>query len=311
MKYVIGIDSGGTKFLVKACDLAGRPLAEHIGVPAPHHRYSIVEAKKRIQENIDRCLSGFGGKREDCAYIVCGTTGVDTEADRNNVAAIYETLEGFRCPILVVNDAEVAHFAVTGGIGAVVIAGTGSVAFGRNAQGRTTRSGGWPPCIFGDEGSGTWMSYKALHHLSLWFDERVPSTPLSDQLIDCLKLTKKEQLIEICIRIERFEWDNPGLAFIVDRTAREGDPYACGIVREAAEHTFQLADSIVRKLELHREPVFTVGAWGSAIVNNPLHLASFKEKFESKYENVQVRVADQDAADGACRMALQALKKGM
>ncbi len=310
MRYVLGIDSGGTKYLVRACAMDGAVIAEHIGEPAAHYRLSRDAAIDRIETNIDRCLELFGGAREDCAWLVCGTTGIDAESDREIVTALYESLRGFDCPIRCVNDAEVAHFAVTGGVGAVVIAGTGSVAFGRNTRGETARSGGWPVCIFGDEGSGTWIGYRALHHLTLRFDERVPSSVLSERLRRGLGVETREDLMAICGRIERMAWDDPGVSGMVDDAAEDGDPFALAILTDAADETFALADAVIRRLRLHEEPTFRVGAWGSAIVRSRVHFARFKELLEGRYGNVEVLIADVDAAMGACRMALAMLRSG-
>lgn len=308
MRYVLGIDSGGTKYLVRACDLDGAVIAEYTGAPAAHYRLSGQDLLDRIDTNIDRCLAQFDGDRSDCAYLVCGTTGIDAESDRATVGAIYAALHGFECPTLCVNDAEVAQFAVTGGVGAVVISGTGSVAFGRNVRGETARSGGWPICIFGDEGSGTWIGYQALHHLSLWFDGRVRSSTLSERLLRDLRIGRREDLMAICIGIEQMAWEDPGLAAMVDAAAEDGDPYALDILRQAATQTVDLADSVIRKLALEREPGFTVGAWGSGIVNSRLHFESFKARLTERYANARVVIADVDAAMGACRMALAALR---
>src|SRR5690349_22636305 len=63
--------------------------------------------------------------------------------------------EILRCDqMTVTNDGFIALAGATAGEpGLVVIAGTGSFAFGRNAAGKTARAGGWG-YIFGDEGSG-------------------------------------------------------------------------------------------------------------------------------------------------------------
>lgn len=308
MRYVLGIDSGGSKYLARACTLDGEVIAEHTGDPAPHYRFPREEVIRRIEASIDACLAEFGGTRRECEWLVCGTTGIDSPGDKAIVEGIYGSLEGFDCPIECVNDAEVAHFAVTGGTGAVVIAGTGSVAFGRNAQGETARSGGWPVCIFGDEGSGTWISYQALRHLGMWFDDRVPSSELTDALRSRLEVRGRDDLMRICSGIELMTWQNPGVSALVDAAAEAGDPAAIGIITRAAEQTFALADSVVGKLALADEERFTVGAWGSAIVKSRLHFRLFRERFEHRYDNVSVRIADTDAAMGACRLALRALQ---
>lgn len=310
MKYVLGIDSGGTKYLVRACTLDGEPLASYTGRPAGHYRFEYAEVLRRVNDNIDQCLARFGGKRQDCACLVCGTTGLDSQRDQRVVDEIYGGLPGFSCPVLCVNDAQVAQFAVTGGIGAVVIAGTGSIAFGRNEKGQTARCGGWPPCIFGDDGSGTWIARKALYHMSLLLDHRVQPSPLSSLLDQELHIEKSEDLIGICIDIEHNCWHDPGLTQLVDRAAEQGDAYAEEILRDAARHTFALGDAVIRQLELYKLPTFRIGAWGSAIVKSRLHFTEFRNRVLEKYSNADIRIAQEDAAMGACRIAMTYLETG-
>lgn len=240
---------------------------------------------------------------------MCGTTGLDSEEDYKIIEEIYNGLGGFNCPIICVNDAEIVLYAGTDGVGAVVIAGTGSVAFGRNSKGKTSRSGGWPPIIFGDAGSGTWISYKALHHLTLVFDDIVQGSEFSEMLMDCLNIKARKDLLNICVKLEKMEWKDPGLSEIVNKAAGKGNKHAITILQDAADHTFNLANSVVRKLELNKEPVFKVMVWGSAIVESPIHFNSFKNKFANKYENVEVLIPDVDAAVGACRLGLQKLRQ--
>ena len=103
-------------------------------------------------------------------------------------------------------------------------------------------------------------------------------------------------------------WKNPGLARIVDQAAEQGDPYAVEILKEAARHTFSLGDAIVQQLHFAERPAFRVGAWGSAIVKSKLHFQFFQELFTEKYDNVEVLIAREDAAMGACRIAQARLK---
>lgn len=308
MKYVLGIDSGGTKYLVRACTPDGEPLAVYTGPPAGHYRFERGEALRRINENIDACLAAFGGDRADCACLVCGTTGLDSLRDQRLVDELYGSLPGLHCPVICVNDAQVAQFAVTGGVGAVVIAGTGSIAFGRNEAGETARCGGWPPCIFGDDGSGTWIARKALYHMSLLLDRRVPPSLLSERLTRELCIEKSEDLIGICIDIEHNCWRDPGVTHMVDQAAEQGDPYAAQILRDAARHTFALGDAVIQRLGLDGMPTFRIGAWGSAIVKSRLHFSEFRDLMLKKYAHAEVRIAQEDAAMGACRMAMAHLR---
>jgi N-acetylglucosamine kinase-like BadF-type ATPase len=210
-----------------------------------------------------------------------------------------------------VNDAVIAHYAATGGVGVLIISGTGSAAFGRNAAGEEARCGGWPPVIFGDEGSGVWIGYMALNHLGQVFDGRRPPSRFSERLQKTLGISGGEGLIAVCIEIEHMRWADPGLSAEVNVAAGEGDEHAVSILREAAHHTFALGDSIVRRLGFDKkEEAFRVGVWGSAITKSPLHFACLKESFEMKHPTAEVLVSDKDASEGACGMALHILHGG-
>ncbi|WP_097014916.1 BadF/BadG/BcrA/BcrD ATPase family protein [Anaerocolumna aminovalerica] len=308
MNYVIGIDSGGTKFLVKAVGLDGTELASYEGKPAGLYRFELSEAVERIQENIGKCLEQAGLVVEDCSAIVCGTTGVDCEEDKKEVEAVYRNLQGFSCPVLCMNDAEVALYAVAKGIGTVVIAGTGSICFGRNKLLQTARCGGWPPCIFGDEGSGVWMNLKALEHMSYVFDGRRKETILFKMLQEEIQVDSPKKLISICQRIEK---ENAGflkLAPVIVEAYKLKDAYARQMIEEEASMTFELADTVIMKLNLAAEREFIVGVWGSAIVKNPYHFSLFQDKITEKYPNGRVRIASIDAAYGACLAGIDTLK---
>ncbi len=87
-------------------------------------------------------------------------------ADKESILA--EILASDRT--LVTDDAFIALAGATAGEpGLVVIAGTGSIAFGRNAAGRTARAGGWG-YLFGDEGGGFWIARQAIR-AALSFEE--------------------------------------------------------------------------------------------------------------------------------------------
>ena len=121
MKYVLGIDSGGTKYLIRATGLDGAPLGCDVGPAANHYTQPYDEVVRLIGESIDRCLAQFGGKREECAYLLSGSTGCDSEEDQALLDRLYRSLPGFSCPVCCVNDGELAHYTATGGEGVLLI----------------------------------------------------------------------------------------------------------------------------------------------------------------------------------------------
>jgi len=96
--------------------------------------------------------------------LTVGPTGVWKASDRKRLAF---SLKKFSKAVRVVSDVELAHEAAFGGgPGILVIAGTGSIAFGRDGSGRTARAGGLG-ALLGDEGSAFWLGREALRHPKL------------------------------------------------------------------------------------------------------------------------------------------------
>lgn len=309
MKYVIGIDSGGTNFRVEACDLTGKQLAFYIGVPANHYYVDEEELSRRVNANIDACLAMFGGKREDAACLVCGTTGLDSPEDETLLNRFYGSLPGFHCPVKVINDAELAHYTVTGGFGVLVISGTGSIAFGRNKAGQTRRSGGWLFTIQGDEGSGTWISRMALRYVGRWLDGAVPESPLVTMVCDHLHIKDRNDLNTIAARSGTPPWYTPPLAEIVNKAADAGDAAAADILQQAANLIAQLVEDTASALDMQRtEPDFIIGVWGSTILKSPRMLKAFRARLARTCPQAEIRLPQRTATEGAVAMAIDLIK---
>jgi N-acetylglucosamine kinase-like BadF-type ATPase len=310
MRYVIGIDSGGTKYRVLASSLEGKELGRYEGSVGTHYALSGAELLSRVNRNLDSCLSGFGGKREDCAYLVCGAAGLDSEEDGLFLNKFYGGLEGFHCPVLCINDAELAHYTVIGGAGVLVISGTGSIAFGRGRKGGTARAGGWLFSIMGDEGSGSWVSRQALRQLGRWFDGALPDGPMLRLIRESLNITTRKELMDYSARILQPPRESPRLAHLVDRAAAEGDAAAIGIAEAAAGETFNLVRDVVSTLGMEGDPELALGLWGSNILNSPRHQGAFRKLAAARYPQAKVLTPRRSAVKGAAEMALERCRAG-
>ena len=69
------------------------------------------------------------------------------------------------------------------GWGVALISGTGSLAFGRDRQGRSCRAGGWG-FLFGDEGSGYAIALAGLRAAAQAADGRAPATRLLEGFLE-------------------------------------------------------------------------------------------------------------------------------
>lgn len=306
MKYVIGIDSGGTNYRVLACDLQGNVLGNYTGDPANHYYITMEEMSVRVNRNIDRCLEQFGGRRADACCLVCGTTGLDSPEDKKLLDDFYGSLPGFTCPVRVVNDAELAHYTVTGGTGVLIISGTGSIAFGRSRDGREARSGGWLFTILGDEGSGAWVSRAALRYVGRWLDGAVEEGPMVKKVCAELGIASRHDLNSIASRAGTPPWYLPPLGKLVNEAAAEGDEAAAAILRESGALVFAVVEDIVRALDLERtEPDFKLGVWGSNILRSPTVLGEFRARAAKRFPQAVICLPERSATEGAVSMALE------
>ena len=174
--------------------------------------------------------------------------------------AIIESILSTR-KLEIVTDAEIALLGGIGGKpGIVVLAGTGSMAFGKNAAGKTARAGGWG-YVLGDEGGAFGIVRQALRAALRWEEGWGPETALTGLL---LKECEAENVNELMHRLysERFLRDRvASLAPLVDRTASDGDRVAAGILGAAAECLQELAMAVRKQLFDIEEavPIIPVG----------------------------------------------------
>ena len=153
---VLGIDAGGTR-TVCVCADETTILSEARGPGANLQSAGELEVEKVLHDVIAKALDGGPAPGAICL----GMAGVDRRHDAEVVQGILRRI-GHRANVTVVNDALIALEAgVPGRAGTVVIAGTGSIAYGRDASGRGARAGGWG-YVLGDEGSGYWLGRLAL-----------------------------------------------------------------------------------------------------------------------------------------------------
>ena len=137
---VLGIDAGGTKTVCHLADEHARTIVETRGPGANLQAPGELEVEKVLHQVISQALAGSGASP---TTICLGMAGVDRPRDAEVVRGILVRI-GQRAQPFVVNDALIALEAgVPGGAGIVVVAGTGSIAYGRDAAGRAARAGGW------------------------------------------------------------------------------------------------------------------------------------------------------------------------
>ncbi len=243
---VIGIDAGGTKTEAILADGAGTVIARARRGGANLAAHGELAVEKTLHDVIDEVL-GEGQVRPD---VIClGIAGVDRAEDNAIIRGIMRRI-GARARILVTNDALIALVAGAGSAaGVVVIAGTGSIAYGRNGRGEAARAGGWG-YILADEGSGFWIGRQALRAVVRAADGRGPATALTPLVLEFFGVTRPEQLVLEVYRHYLKPSDIARCARLVEQARVAGDAVAGHIASVAADELAASVISVVRQLGL-------------------------------------------------------------
>lgn len=259
MTYYLGIDGGGTKTDCVLLDAQGQVLRRAQGGPSNPMRGGYSQAWFSVSGTADAVLAHQSLKATDIRGICGGFGGAGRPAVAKRMSVFLE--RSFpKAEVKVTTDIEIAlAAAVEKGIGVVLIAGTGSVAYGRNAEGKTVRAGGWGPWL-GDEGSAFDIGRRALTAVRRYEDDLGPATVLSERVFKSLDARDWGSLIEHIAK-------NPDQVFprvypLVARAAEQGDEVSRGILNSAADALVELADHVIRKLGLSGEKFPLVRAGG-------------------------------------------------
>src|SRR5262245_43834998 len=246
MAFVLGIDAGGTKTVCQLAGEDGEVLAEARRGGANLQAAGELEVEKVLHDVMEEALAD----RDVIPGAIClGIAGVDRPDDARVVRGIMKRI-GYKARILVVNDALVALEAgAPDQPGVVVIAGTGSIAYGRNDRNQAARAGGWG-YMLGDEGSGYWIGRAALRAVLREADRRGPSTDLTALLLDYYGVARPQDLIHQVYTGTLRPAAISALAQSVMAAFNRGDQVAIGILRGAADQLESSALSVARRLEI-------------------------------------------------------------
>ncbi|URZ09729.1 N-acetylglucosamine kinase [Clostridium felsineum] len=297
MKYVIGIDGGGTKTHMKIASLSGKIMVEVVKGPSNIEAAEVKEVQKVFKELIYEGIEKLGEPLSECRCICVGAAGIDREEDKTIIEGMIKNL-GYKGKIIVVNDAEIA---LTGGTekreGIIVISGTGSICYGRDESGKSVRAGGWGH-IIGDEGSGYDIGIKAIKAALKSYDKRGEKTVLEEEVIKFLNLKCHESLIYFIYRSGISKKEIASLTRVVNSASLKGDNVSKKILKDAANELFLSVKAVVTALKLEEKEVFLTTT-GGAITNINYLYNEFKENVNKAYPKIKVIPMKNDAAFGA------------
>lgn len=272
---VIGVDGGGTSTRAALVNGAGTILGTGTAGASNIQAMGREATERNISSAVEAAWSSAQRSPQQVAAIALGMAGVVSEIDRATITRIAEKLLP-GAAIAVDHDLRSAlHGGLVGNPGVVLIVGTGSSCYGRNAAGATWRSGGWGYLV-DDVGSGYWLGLHGLAAVARAIDGRGGATILHDRLFMIRSLANANDLSHL-IHSVLTRSDVAALAPLVLECAFTGDQVAREIVWRGADELALMAATVVEHLGLRNMPTDIVAS-GGLIENDPRYRALIAER---------------------------------
>ena len=292
MKYLIGIDAGGTKSELIAYDLNNNPIYSKtggFGNPA----VNLDKTINNIISLIGDCTEELG--REECLFIAIGMAAVETG---NYAQLIKKYVEGaFVIETSVLNDAEMACKAYFGNNdGILAIAGTGSSCFVQK-NGKGEMVGGWSH-ILGDEGSGYHTVIEVFKNIVCKYDRNIPFDNLSKALLDKIGGTSRSDIMDFIYSNEKNTIAS--LFPIIVDCSMNGDSYAVNLLEKAGKHLAELTCVAYRKK--HFKGGVTIGLKGGVFHNSCCMVSSYMNEIQNNLIDFDMIGEDISATRGVCNL---------
>jgi len=250
LRVLVGIDGGGTKTTGVLLDETGAILTERRGAGMNVQVLGPEALAARIVPFV-RSLEEQAGTEADISCLALA--GAGRPEDQEGVRGAVERA-GLCGALFVTSDAEAALEGAHGGkAGIALIAGTGSIAFGRDRAGRIVRAGGWG-YLLDDGGSGHDIGKRALIACLRAKDGRGAETTLSGKILSALGLKTWEGLVHRTYEDGLGQEEVAALAPLVFEAAREGDDVARRIIHAAGRELGRLIRALLGGLDLGGAP---------------------------------------------------------
>jgi N-acetylglucosamine kinase-like BadF-type ATPase len=240
-----GIDGGGTKTTIVLVDAQGAEVGRTSTSTSNAAVIGHDSAGTVLREGLESILLTTNGSLAGAWF---GLSGSDRPEDHQRLLPHVSHLSP---NIRFTNDAELVLAAFPDEAGLVVVAGTGSIAFGRGVDGERVRAGGWGQ-LLGDEGSGYDLAIRLLRAFTDQVDGKGPESSCFPDLTSELGLKQPFQLIHWVYAQGRTKAEIASLSHIVLTGADNGDQTAIKIVDDSARMLAATAHAAALRLNLPR-----------------------------------------------------------
>ena len=305
MAIYLGIDGGGSKTSCMIGDETSL-LGSGTGGPSNVVRVGEAQARESLTVAIRQACRVANIQPSEISSVCVGLAGAARPEISDLVRGIVsEVISGESKPaeINVVGDMVIALEAAFGsGPGVIVISGTGSIAYGRNAEGQTARAGGWGFAI-SDEGSGHWIGRAAVAAaIGARDEDPAQNIPLIEVLLKSWRLETIEQLVPAANATPSPDFAAlfPSVLVLADA----GDRIARDVMTQAGAQLATLAGTLISRLFPNSGAV-PLAMSGGVFASSALVRQVFYNTLSSTHPNAALNPTVIDPVRGALVLARQ------
>lgn len=295
--FVLGIDGGGTRTTAWVAGSHGKVEGRAVAGPSNPLKVGFAAAQRELLRAATAAIRQAGLRRSRLDAVCVGLAGsCDARVHRRMQAWLQRAIPARRH--LLTSDAAIALEAALGEApGVIVIAGTGSIAYGRDGRGRTRRVGGWG-IPFDDCGSGYDLGRKAVAAALQQADGRGPRTALTRTITRALRLKR----IDDVIRRPLSAAEIAALAPLVLRAASSGDQVARRLCDQAGSDLATLAVALLKRMGCNGHGIRVTCAGGVFRASSRVR-QSFARALRQAVPGVKISVLRREPVQGAVMLA--------
>jgi N-acetylglucosamine kinase-like BadF-type ATPase len=301
VSYFLGIDGGGTKTSCAVGDET-RVLAMATDGPSNIVRVGEEQTRESLRRAVLQACAAAGIAPEQVKRTCVGGSG----AARPELAEVVRGIlaEVLKTPIDVVGDMQIAlEAAFDTGPGVIVIAGTGSIAYGRDRGGKTARAGGWGFEI-GDEGSAHWIGREAVRTVLRESDRNPKGLQESSLVKGLYKTWGVGSFLDLARAANSVP--PPDFAALFPAVADSQDEIGRQVLREAGRELAQVASAVIQRLFAKEETSVPVAMIGGVFRHAEIVRQVFYNELRKTDPRVEVNPVVVDPVEGALRIARRA-----
>ena len=297
MGYIVGIDGGATGTIAVLADEDGAILHHASGPASNFVTVGENAAHQALKKVVCEVVDGAGKSLEDCKAAVFGLAGLNHPSSIGVYQSLIQPI-GLAVEPIIEGDIVIAWAAATAcEPGVVVIAGTGSSAFGVNAVGERVKALGWD-YIVADQGSGYWVGLQGIQAAIKVWDGRLDESILLEAMVNHYQLEDAEDMVKLAHEADFDKGRVASFARQVSACASEGDPTAIDILQRAGDELGQAACAVIKRLGLQNE-AFKVGQIGGTFRSGDYLTKPFIKCIHSVAPQAIIEPAHFSAAIGA------------